>query len=75
VKQKSETIDDKNYVNREDRTAIAIYWKHGNVEVYCGDCLNGAYSCRYFMKMGYIKHLLHAHALLNEGSDYVIIDH
>jgi hypothetical protein len=75
VKQKSETIDDKNYVNREDRKAIAIYWKHGNVEVYCGDCLNGTCSCRYFMKMGYFKHLLHAHALLNEGSDYVRIDH
>ena len=26
------------------------------------------------MKMGYCKHLLHAHAWLNEDSDYVIID-
>jgi len=25
--------------------------------------------------MGYFKHLLHVHALLNEDSDYVIIDH
>jgi hypothetical protein len=25
--------------------------------------------------MGYCKHRLHAHALLNEDSDYVIIDH
>jgi len=27
------------------------------------------------MKLGYCKHLLYAHALLNEDSDYIIIDH
>jgi hypothetical protein len=27
------------------------------------------------MKMGYCKHILHAHALLNEDSDHIIIDH
>jgi hypothetical protein len=32
VKQKSETIDDNNYVIREDRNATVTYWKHGNVE-------------------------------------------
>jgi len=29
----------------------------------------------FFMKLGYCKHLLHAHALLNEDSDYITIDH
>jgi len=45
------------------------------VEVYCVDCSNGTCSCRNFMKLGYCKHLLYAHALLNEDSDYIIIDH
>jgi hypothetical protein len=27
------------------------------------------------MKMGYCKHLLHAHAFLNENCKYIIIDH
>jgi hypothetical protein len=48
MKQKSETIDYNNYVIREDRNAIVTYWKHGNVEVYHVDCLNGTCSCRYF---------------------------
>jgi hypothetical protein len=74
VKQKFETIDDNNYVIREDMNTIVTYWKHGNVEVYCVDCLNGTCNCRYFMKMGYCKHLLHSHTQLNEDSDYVIMD-
>ncbi len=44
VKQKSETIDDNNYVIREDCNAIVTYWKHGNVEVYHVDCLNSTCS-------------------------------
>ncbi len=48
VKQKSETIDDNNYVIREDWSAIVTYQKHGNVEVYHLDCLNGTCSCIYF---------------------------
>jgi hypothetical protein len=40
------------------------------VEVYHVDGSNGTCSCRY-----YFKHHLHAHKLLNEDSDYVIIDH
>ena len=75
VKQKSEAIDERNYVNREERNALVTYQKHGNVETYCVSCLNGTCTCRYYMKMGYCKHLLHAHALLNEDSDYIIIDH
>jgi len=74
VKQKSEAIDESNYVIREERNALVTYQKHGNVEIYRLSCLNGTYTCRYYMKMGYCKHLLHAHALLNEDSDYVIID-
>ena len=74
VKQKSEAIDESNYVIREERNATVTYCKHGNVEIYRVSCLNGTCSCRYYMKMGCCKHLFHAHALLNEGSDYVIID-
>jgi len=75
VKQKSEAIDESNYVIREERNALVTYQKHGNDEIYHVSCLNGTCTCRYYMKMGYCKHLLHAHALLNEDSDYVIIDH
>jgi hypothetical protein len=75
VKQKSEAIDESNYVIREERNALVTYRKHGNVEVYRVSCLNGTCTCRYYKKMGYCKHLLHAHALLNKDSDYVIIDH
>ena len=75
VKQKSEAIDESNYVIREERNALVTCQKHGNVEVYCVSCLNSTCTCRYYMKMGYCKHLLHAHALLNEDSDYIIIDH
>jgi len=74
VKQKSEAIDENHYVIREERNALVTYQKHGNVEVYHVDCSNGSFNCRYFMKIGYCKHLLHAHTLLNEDSDYVIID-
>jgi uncharacterized Zn finger protein len=74
VKQKSEAIDERNYVIREERNALVTYRKHGNVETYRVSCLNGTCTCRYYMKMGYCKHLLHAHVLLNEDSDYVIID-
>jgi hypothetical protein len=74
VKQKSEAIDERNYVIREERNAIVTYRKHGKVETYHVSCLNGTCTCKYYMKMGYCKHLLHAHALLNEDSDYVIID-
>jgi hypothetical protein len=75
VKQKSEAIDESNYVIREDRNALVTYQKHSNVEIYHVSYLNGTCTCRYYMKMGYCKHLLHAHALLNEDSDYIIIDH
>jgi hypothetical protein len=74
VKQKSEVIDESNYVIREERNALVTYQKHGNVEIYRVSCLNGTCICRFYMKMGYCKHLLHAHALLSEDSDYVIID-
>jgi hypothetical protein len=74
VKQKSEAIDESNYVIREERNVLVTYQKHGNVETYCMSCFNGTCTCRYYMKMGYCKHLLHAYALLNEDSDYVIID-
>jgi len=75
VKQKSEANDESNYVIREERDAVVTYQKHGNVEIYHVSCLNGTCTCRYYMKMGYFKHLLHAHALLNQDSDYFIIDH
>ena len=48
MKQKSDTIDDNNDVIRENRNAIVTYQKHGNVEVYHLDCLNGKCSCIYF---------------------------
>jgi hypothetical protein len=66
VKEKSENIDQNGYVVREEENFIVTYWKHGNnvtYSIYCGTC-----TCRYFMKMGYCKHLLHAHAFLNEDS-------
>jgi uncharacterized Zn finger protein len=75
VKQKSEAIDERNCVIREERNALVTYQKHVNVEIYRVSCLNGSCTCRYDMKMGYCKHLLHMHALLNEDSDYIIIDH
>jgi hypothetical protein len=59
VKQKSEAIDENNYAIREERNGLVTYQKHGNVEVYCMNCLNGTCSYRYYMKMGYCKHLLH----------------
>ncbi len=74
VKQKSEAIDERNYVIREEGDAVVVYRKHGSVETYHVSCLNGTCTCRCYMKMGYCKHLLHAHAWLNEDSDYVIID-
>jgi hypothetical protein len=74
VKQKSEAIDERNYVIREDRDAVVTYQKHGNVETYHVSCLNGTCTCRCYIRMGYCKHLLHAHAWLNEDRDYVIID-
>jgi hypothetical protein len=74
VKQKSEAIDERNYVIREEMNAVVTYPKHGNVETYHVSCLNGTCTCRYYMKMGYCKYLLHAHAWLNEDSHYVKID-
>jgi hypothetical protein len=58
VKQKSEAIDESNYVIQEERNALVTYQKHGNVEIYCVSCLNGTCTCRYYVKMGYCKHLL-----------------
>jgi len=75
VKQKSEAIDERNYVIREERDAVVTYQKHGDVETYHVSCLNSTCTCRCYMKMGYCKHLLHVHAWLNEDSDYIIIDH
>jgi len=75
VKQISEAIDEGNYVIREERNALVTYQKHSNVVTYCVSCLNGTCTCRYYMKMGYCKHLLQGHALLNEDSDYIMIDH
>jgi hypothetical protein len=43
VKQKSEAIDENNYVIREERNALVTYRKHGNVEVYHVDCSDGTY--------------------------------
>jgi hypothetical protein len=74
VKQKSEAMDERNYIIREERNAAVTYQKHGKVETHHVSCLNGTCTCRYYMKMGYCKHLLHAHAWLNEDSDYIIID-
>jgi hypothetical protein len=41
VKQKSEAIDESNYVIREERNALVTYQKHGNVIIYHVSCLNG----------------------------------
>jgi hypothetical protein len=62
VKQKSEAINESNYVIREESDALVTYQKHGKVETYHVSCLNGTCACRYYMKRGYCKHLLHAHA-------------
>jgi hypothetical protein len=75
VKQKFEAIDESNYVIREERNALVTYQKHSNVVTYRVSCLNGTCTCRYYMKMGYCKHLLQGHALLNEDSEYIMIDH
>jgi hypothetical protein len=69
VKQKSETIGENNYVIREERNGLVTYQKHGNAEIYHVNCLNGTCTCRY------CTNLLHMHGLMNEDSDYVIIDH
>jgi len=74
VKEKSDKIDETSYVIRELGDSIVTYRKHGNTAVYSVNCSSGTCGCRYFLKMGYCKHLLHAHALLNEDSDYIIID-
>jgi hypothetical protein len=74
LKHKSVAIDDSNYVIREERNALVTYQKHGNVETYRVSCLKGTCNCRYYMKIGYCKHLLHVHALLNKDSDCIIID-
>jgi len=50
VKQKSEAIDESNYVIREERNALVTYQKHGNVEIYRVSCLNGTCACRYICR-------------------------
>jgi len=75
IKVKSEKIDDTSYFIREQGNSIVTYRKHGNTVTYSVNCSTGSCTCRYSMKMGYCKHILHAHALMNEDSDYIIIDH
>jgi hypothetical protein len=74
IKVKSEKIDDTSYFIREHGNSIVTYRKHGNTITYSMYCSTGSCTCRYFMKMGCCKHILHAHTLLNEDSDYIIID-
>ncbi len=61
VKEKSEIIDENGYVVREEENSIFTYLKHGNNVTYSVDCSNGTCTCKYFIKMGYCKHLWHAH--------------
>ena len=75
IKVKSEKIHETSYFTREHGNSIVTYRKHGNTVTYSINRSTGNYTCRYFMKMGYCKHILHAHELLNEDSDYIIIDH
>jgi hypothetical protein len=75
IKVKSEKIHETSYFIREHGNSIVTYRKHGNTVTYSINRSTGNCTCRYFMKMGYCKHILHAHALLNEDSDYIIIDH
>jgi hypothetical protein len=68
VKEILEKIDNNGYTVREEGDLIVTYFKHANNVVCSVDCSSGCCSCRHFIKMGYCKHLLHAHALLNEDT-------
>jgi hypothetical protein len=46
VKQKSEEIDKRNYVIREERNAVVTYRKHGYVETYLVSCLRCVLTSR-----------------------------
>ncbi len=74
VKQKSEKIDDLTYKICEQGDSMVTYQKSSKSIIYSVSCCDGTCTCRYFLKMGYCKHLLHAHSLLNKDSDYIIID-
>ncbi len=74
MKQKSEKIDGLTYNICEQGDSMVTYQKLGNSIIYSGSCCYGTCTCRYFLKMGYCKHVLHAHTLLNEESEYIIID-
>jgi hypothetical protein len=76
VKEASERIDGANYLIREEDNPIVTYRKQGSNVSYAVDCNSdsGTCMCHSYMKWGYYKHLLHAHALLNEDSLYIIID-
>jgi hypothetical protein len=68
VKEASERIDGANYLIREEDNLIVTYRKHENNVSYAVDCNSGTCMCHSYMKWGYCKHLLHAHALLTEDS-------
>jgi hypothetical protein len=74
VKEASEKFDGSSYLIREEDNYIVTYRKQGNNVSYSVDCTSGTCTCRSYIKWGYCKHLLHAHALLNEDSLYIIID-
>jgi hypothetical protein len=74
VKEASERMDGANYLIREEDNLTVTYRKQGSNVSYTVDCTSGTCMCHSYMKWGYCKHLLHAHALLNEDSLYIIID-
>lgn len=74
VKEESERIDGANYLIREEENFTVTYRKVGSNVTYMVDITSGTCMCRSYMKWGYCKHLLHAHALLNEDSLYIVID-
>jgi hypothetical protein len=73
VKEKTEDIDDNNYIVKEEGDSIVTYQKHGNNVAYDVDCSSSTCTCRCFMKMAYCKHMLHAHALLNGNSENMVV--
>ncbi len=49
------------------------YLQYANNVAYSVDCSCGSCTYRHCRKMGYCKHLLHAHALLNEDNGYICV--
>ncbi len=68
VKEALERIDDVNYLIREEGNLTVTYRKVGNNVSYTVDITSGTCMCCSYMEWGYCKHLLHAHALLNEDT-------